>query len=90
MTSLLEKNVVNNDEFQVGQTVICRFTNSGYVRQFVGIIEGKTKNYWKVKSVTSPYAEQGEQPGRVFHIATLVSRIYSANNRIVRLAPCEE
>jgi hypothetical protein len=75
---------VNLDQFEVGQQVICRFTNSGHVNQFVGVIEGRTKNYWKVKAATSPY--ENEAPGRVFHIATLESRIYSANNRIVGIA----
>jgi hypothetical protein len=74
----------NTDNYPVGQIVLARFTNSGGVHEFKGEIVGRTKNYWKVKAITSPY--QNEQPGRVFHIATLRSRIYSANNCIRSLA----
>lgn len=72
----------NLDNFAVGQEVIARFTNSGRINEFKGRIVGRTKNYWKVEAIESPYADQGEQPGRVYHIATLESRIYSANNCI--------
>lgn len=70
------------DSFEVGQMVIARFTNSGRVYQFKGVIAGKTKNYWKVLSITPPY--EGEELGREFRIETLASRRYSANNCIVR------
>lgn len=79
---------MNTDNFEIGKIVIARFTNSGHVYEFPGEIVGKTKNYWKVKSIISPY--ETEAAGRVFHIATLRSRTYSQNNRIVKLAPCEE
>ena len=72
------------DTYEVGQHVVARFTNSGQAHQFLGRILGRTKNYWKVESITSPY--DGEKPGRVFHIATLESRTYSVNNCIRRLA----
>lgn len=72
-----------SEPFAVGDTVRCRFTNSGYIREFTGRIVGKTKNYWKVESIVSPYADQGEQPGRVFHVFTCAAKQYSANNRIV-------
>ena len=72
---------MNFDNFEIGQKVIARFTNSGYNRQFTGVIVGATKRFWKVESITSPY--DGEQPGRVFHIARLGSRTYSNNNCIV-------
>lgn len=52
---------------------------------FVGVIVGRTKNDWKVKSLTSPYADQGEQAGRVFYIPTASSRKFSANNRILKV-----
>ena len=65
-----------------GQRVLARFTNCNRILQFEGIVRGRTKNYWKVESLTSPY--ENEKPGRIFHIATLESRIYSANNRILR------
>jgi hypothetical protein len=71
------------EPFAVGDTVRCRFTNSGYIREFTGRIMGKTKNYWKVEALTSPYASQGELPGRVFHVFTAQAKQYSANNRIV-------
>lgn len=71
------------DDFQVGQLVIARFTNSNQILQFQGEIVGKTKNYWKVKSVTSPYQE--EKPGRVFRVATIQARQYSNNNRILKV-----
>jgi hypothetical protein len=51
---------MNLDNFEVGQVVTARFTNSGRVNQFTGRIVGKTKNYWKVESITSPY--ENEQP----------------------------
>ena len=72
---------LNPEPFQVGQIVIARFTNSGSIRQFEGVVLGRTKNYWKVKAITTPY--ENEQPGRIYHIATPASRIYSLNNRIV-------
>jgi hypothetical protein len=71
------------DNFEIGQQVRARFTNSHRVFEFTGKIVGKTKNYWKVEAVTSPYPQ--EQPGRVFHIATLESRTYSPNNKIVAI-----
>jgi hypothetical protein len=80
--------IADLDKFEIGTTVVARFTNSGYAYEFTGIVVGKTKNYWKVKSTVSPYPT--EAPGRVFHIATLQSRTYSPNNQIVKLAPREE
>lgn len=74
----------NPEPFQLGQTVVARFTNSGRVHQFEGVIRGRTANYWKVESITTPYPN--EAPGRVFHIATARSRTYSINNKIVSLA----
>jgi hypothetical protein len=68
----------NLDNFEVGEEVIARFTNSGRIREFRGKVLGRTKNYWKVEALTTPY--ENEQPGRMYHIATLESRIYSANN----------
>lgn len=73
------------DHYQTGDLVIARFTNSGRQHEFTGRILGRTKNYWKIESLTAPYADQGEQPGRVFHIATLEARTYSSNNSIRRL-----
>jgi hypothetical protein len=82
----------NTDNFAVDQVVACRFTNSHRILGFTGKIVGKTKNYWKVESITTPY--EGEAPGRIFHVATIGSRKYSANNCIVALmeepAPAEE
>ena len=75
------------DAFEIGQTVIARFTNSNRVVEFVGRIIGKTKNYWKVESIED--GVQGWPAGRMFHVATLGSRIYSNNNRIVRLSTLE-
>lgn len=69
---------MTNDNFRIGQEVFARFTNSGRIYQFRGTIVGKTKNYWKVEAIVSPYPD--EKPGRIFHIATLASRQYSANN----------
>jgi hypothetical protein len=71
-----------SEPFQIGDTVRARFTNSGYLREFTGRIVGEAKNFWKVESITSPYADQGEQPGRVFHIFKPRAKQYSANNRI--------
>jgi hypothetical protein len=68
------------DNYEIGQRVVARFTNSGRVIQFVGKIVGKTKNYWKIKAITRAY--ENDPLDRVFHIATLRSRIYSANNCI--------
>jgi hypothetical protein len=71
-----------SEPFAVGDTVRARFTNSGYVREFTGRIVGKTKNYWKVEAIVSPYASEGELPGRVFHVFTCAAKQYSANNCI--------
>ena len=76
------------DNFEIGQQVRARFTNSHRVFEFTGKIVGKTKNYWKVKAIISPYAS--EKPGRVFQIATLEARNYSSNNCIVKLASVGE
>ena len=75
---------LNPESYTVGEEIIARFTNSGRILEFKGRIVGQTKNYWKVEAITSPYTQ--EQPGRVFPIATVRSRIYSANNRIVSKA----
>lgn len=80
--------IANLDNFEVGQVVIASFTNCGYIRRFKGEVVGKTKNYWKIKAIESPY--ENEEPGRVFHVATLESRIYSANNRILCLAEASD
>jgi hypothetical protein len=76
--------IANLDKFETGQVVIARFTNCHRYHEFRGEVVGKTKNYWKVKSLESVY--EGEAPGRVFHIETLESRKYSQNNCIVRVA----
>lgn len=68
----------------VGDVVDARFTNSGYVRKFRGEIVGRTKNDWKVRAITSPYADQGEAPGRVYKIAAAGSRTYSPNNCVTK------
>ena len=70
--------------FQIGHVVLARFTNCCYIREFKGEIVGKTKNYWKVRAIQSPYAN--DVPDRVFQIATIRARNYSLNNRIVELA----
>jgi hypothetical protein len=72
-------------DFTIGDLVTVRFTNSHRQFEFVGRVVGKTKNYWKIEAVTSPYPQ--EQPGRVFHIPTSESRTYSANNCIAGFAP---
>lgn len=71
--------------FEEGEEVIARFTNCNRFYEFRGVITGRTKNDWKVKALVSPYADQGEQPGRVFYIPTISSRKYSRNNRIVKI-----
>lgn len=73
-------------EFETGEEVIARFTNCNRIHEFRGVIVGRTKNDWKVKALVSPYADQGEQPGRVFYIATASSRKYSTNNCIRKLS----
>lgn len=69
--------------FEEGEEVIARFTNCNRFLEFRGMIVGRTKNDWKVKSLTSPYEE--EQPGRVFYIPTASSRKFSRNNCIVKI-----
>lgn len=69
--------------FEEGEEVIARFTNCNRFLRFRGVIVGRTKNDWKVKSLTSPCAE--EQPGRVFYIPTASSRKFSRNNCIVKI-----
>lgn len=71
--------------FEEGEEVIARFTNCNRIHEFRGEIVGRTKNDWKVKAIQSPYAEQGEAPGRVFYIPTASSRKYSTNNCIRKL-----
>jgi len=78
----------NPYSFGPGQIVVARFTNSGRVNQFVGKVIRRTKNDWKILAFTSPY--ESEAPGRIFSVATHESRIYSSNNRIVRLANEQE
>jgi len=70
--------------FEQGEEVIARFTNCSRFHEFRGVIVGRTKNDWKVKALVSPYADQGEQPGRVFYIPTVSSRKHSRNNCIVK------
>lgn len=79
--------ITNIDAYKLGDVVVARFTNSGHVVQFVGRIAGETKNYWKV--VSTEDGVQGWPAGHLFHVATVASRIYSDNNRIVQLAPLE-
>lgn len=69
------------EPFVTGLKVLARFTNAGSQYEFVGRIVGKTKNYYKVESITSPYKE--EAPGRMFRIPTPISKKYSADNCIV-------
>lgn len=69
--------------YEEGEEVIARFTNCNRFLEFRGVIVGRTKNDWKVKSLTSPYED--EQPGRVFYIPTASSRKFSRNNRIVKI-----
>lgn len=69
--------------FDEGEEVVARFTNCNRFLEFRGVIVGRTKNDWKVKSLTSPYEE--EQPGRVFYIPTASSRKFSRNNCIVKI-----
>lgn len=71
--------------FDEGEHVIARFTNCNQFFEFAGVIVGRTKNDWKVRALVSPYADQGEAPGRVFYIPTISSRKYSQNNRIVKV-----
>lgn len=71
-------------KFEEGEEVIARFTNCNRFLVFRGVIVGRTKNDWKVKSLTSPYEE--EQPGRVFYIPAASSRKYSRNNRIEKVS----
>jgi hypothetical protein len=74
-------------DFKINDLVIARFTNSHRQFEFIGKVVGKTKNYWKVQAIISPYPQ--EQPGRVFQIATSASRIYSVNNCIAGFAAKE-
>src|SRR2546426_12104191 len=69
---------------KMGDIVIARFTNSGQIKEFRGRIKGVTKNYWKIESMEPVWPN--EAPGRVFRIATIFARNYSANNRIVKRA----
>jgi len=69
---------------KMGDIVIARFTNSGQIKEFRGRIKGVTKNYWKIESLEPVWPN--EAPGRVFRIATIFARNYSANNRIVKRA----
>lgn len=76
------------ENFEIGDIVIARFTEHHRERQFRGEIVGKTKNYWKVECLENFRTDDSgvlhDEIGRVFHIATLASRTYSANNCIAR------
>lgn len=76
---------VAEGHFDDGEQVIARFTNCNRFHEFPGVIVGRTKNDWKVKASVSPYADQGEAPGRVFYIPTISSRKHSQNNCIVKV-----
>ena len=69
------------ENFNIGDEVEASFTNTGRILRFKGRIIGRTKNYWKVESLVSVWP--GEDAGRMFHIATMESRIWSVNNRIL-------
>jgi hypothetical protein len=81
---------VDDVDLNIGDIVLVRFTDCNRSHQFKGVIVGKTKNYWKVE-VLQDFREAwgdptrlAEEVGRVMHIATQVSRTYSANNCISR------
>jgi hypothetical protein len=76
------------ENFETGDIVMARFTNCGHFHEFRGEVVGRTKNYWKVKCLENfrrsslGAKEVCEEIGRVFQIATMESRTYSANNCI--------
>ena len=76
------------DNFEIGNIVLARFTEHHRMRQFKGEIVDKTKNYWKVRCMQDFRVDDAgnsyPEVGRVFHIATEVSKTYSANNCIAR------
>lgn len=77
-----------DDTVKDGDTVLARFTNSGHIYQFEGIVVGRAKNYWKIQAIQSPYPD--DSPNRVFHVESELSRKWSANNRIVSILPKRE
>lgn len=68
----------NVEGLQIGDECIARFTNSGNILTFPGVIVGRTTQDWKVRAAVGVWP--GEEPGRVFKIAAAGSRKYSANN----------
>lgn len=71
------------DGYEIGDEVVARFTNSNRIIEFEGRIVGKTLNYWKIESLKA--GVQGWPAGKVFHVATLRARQYSANNSIQKV-----
>jgi len=69
------------EDYQPGDRVIARFTNSYRIYTFEGEIVDRTLNFWKVRTITAPYPN--EEPGRVMHIPCKGRKGYSANNGIV-------
>ena len=72
------------EDYQPGDRVIARFTNSHRIFEFEGEIVDRTLNVWKVRAVAalpSPYGESSA--GQVFHIPAMGRPKHSANNGIV-------
>lgn len=78
----------------VGDEVTARFTNSGRGYEFRGLIVGRNRNEWKVKTLTHPKMVAGfnwdrpnsyeqEPLGRVFAIPAQDRPRFSANNRVL-------
>ncbi len=61
--------------------VIGRFTNCGKKHQFKGEFVGSTKNYHKVKVLENFRGDN--EVGRILHIQTSISKLWSANNTIL-------
>ena len=89
------------EKIKVGDNVIAKFTNCNKIHTFTGIIEGITKNYYKVKCLenfrkgedyyikSNPeyYDENGysKDKDRILHVSTINDRKHSSNNCVVRI-----
>lgn len=71
------------EDYRPGDLVRACFTNSGYIRRFEGEVLDRTLNHWKVRATTSPYADRGEEPGRVYKIPCMGRPGFTQNNRII-------
>lgn len=82
----------STEDYQAGDRVRARFTNSHHVREFDGEIVERTLNYWKIRCLTSPYPDENGSTtnydyfvgdGRILKIPCFGRPGHTANNRVL-------